>query len=181
MGRTASRRGSAAVSALGFAVLGGAATAVALGLAGALVGFLTLNRPPARIYLGDAGAYLVGTTLAVLPALTDDPGRWSVWWAVPLLVAVPVADTAIAITRRLRSHQPILLGDRSHVYDQLVDRGMSISASTTTGICLQVLFTLFGLGATQLASGAALAVTIGVMLVAAWVATRSGFLGTPSG
>ena len=133
--------GVGAVSALGFAVLGGAATPVGLALAGALVGFLTLNRPPARIYLGDAGAYLVGTTLAVLPALTGDPSRWSVWWAVPLLVAVPVADTAIAITCRLRSHQPVLLGDRSHVYDQLVDRGMSIGASTTTGIVLQVMFT----------------------------------------
>ncbi len=172
--------GVGAVSALGFAVLGGAATPVGLALAGALVGFLTLNRPPARIYLGDAGAYLVGTTLAVLPALTGDPGRWSVWWAVPLLVAVPVADTAIAITRRLRSHQPVLLGDRSHVYDQLVDRGMSIGASTTTGIVLQVMFTLVGLGATRLVPAATLAVTLGVALVAAGIATRSGLLGAPS-
>ena len=36
---------------------------------------------------------------------------------------LPVADTAIAILRRLRAHRPLLQGDRSHVYDQLVDRG----------------------------------------------------------
>ncbi len=172
--------GVGAVSALGFATLGGSATPVGLALAGALVGFLTLNRPPARIYLGDAGAYLVGTTLALLPALTHDPGRWSVWWAVPLIVAVPVGDTAIAITRRLRTHQPVLLGDRSHVYDQLVDRGMSIGASTATGVVLQMLFTLIGIAATHLAPAPALAVTLGTGLVAAGVATRSGLLGIPA-
>ena len=98
-----------------FTTLGGAATPVGLGLSGALLGFLVLNRPPARIYLGDAGAYLVGTTIAVLPALTRDASsNWSLWWAVPLLVAVPVVDTAIAILRRLRAHRPLLSGDRSH-------------------------------------------------------------------
>ena len=38
----------------------------ALGLAGALLGFIVWNKPPARIYLGDAGAYLLGTWLALL-------------------------------------------------------------------------------------------------------------------
>ena len=127
--------GVGVVICAGFATLGGAATPVGLGLAGALLGFLVLNRPPARIYLGDAGAYLVGTTIALLPALTRHASsHWSMWWAVPLLVAVPVADTAIAILRRLRAHRPLLSGDRSHVYDQLVDRGMSIRQSTLVSV-----------------------------------------------
>ena len=40
------------------------AEALALGC----VGFLTLNRPPASVYLGDGGAYLIGTSLALLLA-----------------------------------------------------------------------------------------------------------------
>ena len=63
--------GACLVSAAAFAILGGDATAVGLALAGALAAFLVFNAPPARMYLGDGGAYLLGTVLATLPALTD--------------------------------------------------------------------------------------------------------------
>src|SRR2546430_13393400 len=57
------------ISALGFAlVLAGELWVLALALAGGLAGFLVWNRPPARIYLGDGGSYLVRTTLALLLA-----------------------------------------------------------------------------------------------------------------
>ena len=52
--------GCGLVSALGIAVLDDGARVPALALAGGLAGFLVFNRPPARIYLGDAGAYLIG-------------------------------------------------------------------------------------------------------------------------
>ncbi len=173
--------GVGVVIGVAFAFLGGAATPVGLGLAGALLGFLVLNRPPARIYLGDAGAYFVGTTVALLPALTRHAGtRWSIWWAVPLLVAVPVADTAIAILRRLRAHRPLLSGDRSHVYDQMVDRGSSIGRSTAVCVAAQVLLGAIGLAATQAVPGAALAITVGTAFVVALVVGRAGFLTTAS-
>ena len=127
------------VIAGGFALLGGDAPPVAAALAGALAGFLVFNRPPARIYLGDAGAYFLGTTFAMLPALTADATTsWSVWWAVPLLVGVPVIDTAVAIVRRARARQPLFQGDRSHLYDQLVDRGLSVRDSTIVGVAVLV-------------------------------------------
>ena len=92
--------------------------------AGALVGFLLWNRPPARIYLGDAGSYLVGTALAILLALTaTEHGTEAPTAGALLFVAVPVADTTVAIVRRWRAGQPLRQGDRGHVYDQLVDRG----------------------------------------------------------
>ncbi len=169
--------GVGVVICVAFATLGGAATPVGLGLAGALLGFLVLNRPPARIYLGDAGAYLVGTTLAVLPALTrDGSSHWSIWWAVPLLVAVPVADTAIAILRRVRAHRPLLSGDRSHVYDQLVDRGMSIRQSTLVCVGVQVLAAAVGLGAARSDPVVALGITLGTAAVLAAIAWRAGLL-----
>ena len=169
--------GAGIVIAAGLAVLGGAATPIALGLAGALAGFLVFNRPPARIYLGDAGAYFVGTTIALLPALTRDAGTtWSIWWAVPLLVGLPVADTAIAIVRRLRSHRPLLQGDRSHVYDQLVDRGLSVGSSTLVGIGVQVVLTGLGLAASQAPPVVAFGVTVATALVLAGIAARAGLL-----
>ncbi len=169
--------GVGAVIAVGFSFLGGAATAVGLGLAGALLGFLLLNRPPARIYLGDAGAYLVGTTIALLPALSEhSTTRWAVWWAVPVLVAMPIADTTIAIVRRRRARRPLLSGDRSHVYDQLVDRGMSVGRSTLVCVGAQLGFTTIGVIATEVSPVTALAVTALVTLVSAFLALRTGLL-----
>ncbi len=169
--------GAGAVIAVGFAFLGGASTAIGLGLAGALLGFLVLNKPPARIYLGDAGAYLIGTTIALLPALSPASiMHWSTWWAVPLLVAMPIADTTIAIARRLRARRPLLSGDRSHVYDQLVDRGMSVGQSTLACVGAQLVITVLGVLATHAAPLGALAITFLVSLATAGVALRAGLL-----
>ena len=169
--------GTVAVIAVGFALLGGAATTVGLALAGALCGFLVFNRPPARIYLGDAGAYFLGTMCALLPSLTEHAAsRWSVWWAVPLLVAVPVVDTAVAILRRLRAHQPLLVGDRSHVYDQLVDRGFTVGRSTAIGITAQVIASALGLLAARSHPGIALAIVVTTAGVVAVAILRAGFL-----
>ena len=169
--------GVGVVIAVGFSLLGGAATAVGLGLAGALLGFLLLNRPPARIYLGDAGAYLVGTTIALLPALSrHSTTRWSMWWAVPMLVAMPIADTTIAIVRRLRARRPLLSGDRSHVYDQLVDRGTSSGRSTVLCVGAQLVFTTIGVAATQVSPVAALTITVLVAVATAVAAWRAGLL-----
>ena len=69
----------------------GSGRQLAMALAAALVAFLVYNRPPARIYLGDGGAYLLGTALdraagrGVGPARAR-PGsgwrRWP-WWPCP--------------------------------------------------------------------------------------------------
>lgn len=170
--------GVGVVICIAYAALGGAATPVALGMAGALIAFLRLNWSPARIYLGDAGSYLCGTTLAMMPALTQHSSTsWSIWWSVPLFFAVPATDTAIAIIRRVRLGRSILRGDRSHVYDQLVDRGMSVKNSARIGICLQVVFTGFGLIATQTPPTVALAITVVCAIAIAIASWRAGFVG----
>ncbi len=117
--------GVVAVGAGAFAwMLGGDGRALALGLAFGLAGFLVYNRPPARIYLGDGGAYLLGTALTVLLASAWAPGvRASVGMAGLVLVAVPAAEVLFAVIRRLRSRRSLVLGDRGHPYDRLVARG----------------------------------------------------------
>jgi UDP-GlcNAc:undecaprenyl-phosphate GlcNAc-1-phosphate transferase len=155
-----------ALGALGFSVvLDGDARVTAMALAGALLGFLAWNRPPARIYLGDAGSYLVGTGLALLLVLTatSDEGTATTAGAL-LFVAVPVADTTIAIVRRRRAGRPLFQGDRGHVYDQLVDRGWSSQMSTLACAASQAGFLALGLAASALPNGA------GVALVAVVVA-----------
>jgi UDP-GlcNAc:undecaprenyl-phosphate GlcNAc-1-phosphate transferase len=112
-------------SAAGFAViLTGEARYLAIALCGAVAGFLVFNKPPARIYLGDGGAYVIGTGMAALLASAWGPVRPVPTGVAGLaLVAVPAAELAFAVIRRARSRQSLLLGDRNHPYDQLVRRG----------------------------------------------------------
>jgi UDP-GlcNAc:undecaprenyl-phosphate/decaprenyl-phosphate GlcNAc-1-phosphate transferase len=159
--------------AVGFCwILGGDGRALALALAGALTGFLVWNRPPARIYLGDGGAYLLGTTLAVLLAsswIPDGPIGRPV--AALLLVAVPIVDTGVAVLRRLRSGAPLFEGDRGHVYDQLVDRGLPAPMAVVCCVGAQAVLVATGTLATRLDTPGALLVTgLGVVGVVAVVA-----------
>lgn len=173
--------GVAAVAATGFALLGPGPRPLALALLGALLGFLLYNRPPARIYLGDAGAYLVGTALALLCATSLDAApRAATWAALPLLVAVPVTDTAVAILRRRLAGRPLFTGDRSHLYDQLVDRGTTRPGAVLALVAVQVVLTGLGLVAARLPGPLAwtvLLVTAGILAV---LVVGRGFL-TPDG
>jgi UDP-GlcNAc:undecaprenyl-phosphate GlcNAc-1-phosphate transferase len=153
------------MSALGFAyALEGEFRVLALALAGSLAGFLVWNHPPARIYLGDGGSYLVGTALALLLAESLNDGESiAVASGAVLFVAVPLADISVAIVRRLRARRPLFYGDRGHLYDQLVDRGWSPVA--TVGACTLAQALLVGVGVGIAGLPAALAVAVAVAFV----------------
>jgi UDP-GlcNAc:undecaprenyl-phosphate GlcNAc-1-phosphate transferase len=163
--------GTAIASGAGFAfVLGGDYRVVASALAAALCGFLLWNRPPASIYLGDAGSYLIGAALAVLATSTiGSSGSASTAAAAALLVGVPVADTSIAVIRRWRAKRPLFKGDRGHVYDQLVDRKWSPERATVACITAQALLAFVAVGVAHLPSGTAVAVSLAtIVVVAVW-------------
>ncbi len=124
--------GTVAVSLVGFAALlhlSGKSEYVLLALAvlGALVGFLLFNFNPARIFMGDNGSTFLGYVLAVL-AMNVAARPWDLrsLAVALLLIGLPIVDTAVAIGRRALEGRPIFLGDRSHIYDQLVDHGFSV-------------------------------------------------------
>src|SRR5439155_4394458 len=138
--------GVTVAAAAGFyIVLAGAAATLALELAGAVAGFLVWNAPPARVYLGDAGSYLIGTALAML-FLAATQRRAEVVSGAFLFLGVPVADMVVAVVRRLRARQPLLRGDRGHVYDQLVDRGLPAPAAVIACVAAQGVLTAAGVG-----------------------------------
>jgi UDP-N-acetylmuramyl pentapeptide phosphotransferase/UDP-N-acetylglucosamine-1-phosphate transferase len=160
----------AALGALGsFVVLSGWGATVAIALIGALAGFLVWNAPPAKVHLGDSGSYLIGTTLALL-FLAAAPGDAPAVSAAFLFVGVPVADSAVAIVRRLRAHRPLMQGDRGHVYDQLVDRGWSAGGAVVACAAAQAMLTAIGIAVSNLDGGAAIAVTAVTITVVATLA-----------
>lgn len=91
---------------------------VALALAGSFIGFLFLNKYPARIFLGEGGSLFSGFILGSLAIMTGAK------IAVTLMVlALPLIDLAAVIIKRLMKKKSIFSGDRLHLHYLLVDRG----------------------------------------------------------
>lgn len=89
---------------------------------GALLGFLPFNFPPARIFLGDAGALFIGYALALL-SIQGYRKAALLTFVVPLLaLAVPLLDTALSIQRRLRSGRGVFSADKMHMHHVLLAR-----------------------------------------------------------
>jgi UDP-GlcNAc:undecaprenyl-phosphate/decaprenyl-phosphate GlcNAc-1-phosphate transferase len=98
--------------------------AVALG--GALLGFLLFNFPSGKLFLGDAGAYLVGFCLAWMAVHVVASSRETTPWAVLLVFFWPVADTFFAIARRRRKGTTAAQADRLHAHHVMM-RGIEIT------------------------------------------------------
>jgi UDP-GlcNAc:undecaprenyl-phosphate GlcNAc-1-phosphate transferase len=110
------------------ALLGGhwAAACVGAALAGALVGFLCYNFPPASVFLGDAGSMLVGLVVGVLGIESSLKGPATLALAAPLAVlTIPFLDTLAAVVRRKLTGRSIYDTDRGHLHHCLLRRGLS--------------------------------------------------------
>lgn len=92
-----------------------ALAALALSLAGALIGFVVFNFAPASIYLGDAGALTVGITLGALALALPMTERSEAGFLAPVaLLLVPLADTAYVTVLRARAGKPFWYGSPDH-------------------------------------------------------------------
>lgn len=109
-------------------------------LAGSLAGFLVHNRPPARLFMGDAGSNFLGFFLAAMtvagtftrPYDRDHPtSPYSV--LTPLLVmAVPIYDMLSVIIIRIREGRSPFQADRRHFSHRLVERGLTPPQAVAT-------------------------------------------------
>jgi UDP-GlcNAc:undecaprenyl-phosphate GlcNAc-1-phosphate transferase len=115
---------------------GSAAALLSAIAAGVAVGFLPWNFHPARIFMGDSGAMLLGTLLAVAtisgvgrnpyPPTGGDLAVILIPLFVPLLVlAIPFLDVCFAIVRRVRRGRRITHADKEHIHHRLLDIGHS--------------------------------------------------------
>jgi UDP-GlcNAc:undecaprenyl-phosphate/decaprenyl-phosphate GlcNAc-1-phosphate transferase len=100
-------------------------------LAGALLGFLRWNFNPARIFLGDSGAYLTGFILGAVSITGVIKGAAAATLIVPTFLLVllifffPILDTAWAIIRRLAQGKSIFTPDSEHIHHRLLQIGLS--------------------------------------------------------
>lgn len=104
-------------------------------LVGALGGFLWHNRPPARLFMGDAGSYFLGYLLAVatmMATFTGDKLPTHGLLAPLLVLAVPLYDTLTVVLIRLRAGRSPFGGDKSHFSHRLVELGMTKGQAVLT-------------------------------------------------
>src|SRR6478609_11957614 len=93
---------------------------------GACLGFLRHNFYPARIFMGDSGALLLGFTLGALAIQGLLKTAAVATLLFPLLVlAVPIIDTSFVVAKRLKYRQPVYGADRSHLHHRFVNIGFS--------------------------------------------------------
>jgi UDP-GlcNAc:undecaprenyl-phosphate GlcNAc-1-phosphate transferase len=106
---------------------------IAVVVLGMCLGFLPWNIHPAKIFMGDGGALLLGLLMAastmVVGGRTDQPfsGQTFFFFApvfIPLVIlGVPIFDTAWAIVRRARTRTGLATADKDHLHHRLMRLG----------------------------------------------------------
>jgi UDP-GlcNAc:undecaprenyl-phosphate GlcNAc-1-phosphate transferase len=111
------------------------ATLLTAALCGALIGFLPVNWHPAKMFMGDSGALVIGLVLAAstisvtgqVDPTRIDPGQLVpafIPLALPLAVlVVPLVDFVLAVSRRIINGRSPFSADRKHLHHRLLDMG----------------------------------------------------------
>jgi UDP-GlcNAc:undecaprenyl-phosphate GlcNAc-1-phosphate transferase len=119
-------------------------------LAGACIGFLPYNRNPAKIFMGDTGALLLGYVLATVSIIGLFKLYAVISFVIPfLVVGLPLFDTAFAFLRRILSGRSPMSPDRGHFHHRLIDMGfnqkqavaIAYAISGILGLCAVVIAT----------------------------------------
>lgn len=138
---------------------------------GATFGFLRYNLPPARVYLGDSGAYLLGFQIGLFSIIGSHKGSLFAALLAPLVaLALPITDALLAILRRGLRGLPLFRPDRRHLHHRLGAMGLSPLQALRWCYGLSLLFCGFAFllneGWVQLAT--VLAGVVAVLLICGW-------------
>ena len=160
----------------GFAYIGNhSATFVSFALMGAIIGFLSFNVSPAKIFMGDSGALVIGFTISILSILFvnsytvhgENDLPWIIHTQKGAIVAtlavlfIPVFDSfRVFLTRMVKGRHPFL-ADRTHIHHFLLDIGFSHSHTVSTLITANLLIITIALYVQDLNIN----VSIGILLL----------------
>ena len=118
---------------------------ISLAVLAAILGFLIFNFPPAKIFMGDSGAYFLGFVLAVLAMVFSRSFDLKSLIGPIFIIGLPIFDTAQVILTRFLQKQSIFLGTRNHFYDILhFKRKIPIRETVLICYCIQAIFVMLG-------------------------------------
>jgi UDP-GlcNAc:undecaprenyl-phosphate GlcNAc-1-phosphate transferase len=133
-------------------------------LCGACIGFLPYNANPAKIFMGDTGAYLLGYVLATASIMGLFKFYAIISFAVPFLViGLPLFDTAFAVLRRVSKGQHPMHRDRGHFHHRLIDVGLSQKQAVAV---LYIISGILGLAAVVITTSGEMRAMILVLTIA---------------
>jgi UDP-GlcNAc:undecaprenyl-phosphate/decaprenyl-phosphate GlcNAc-1-phosphate transferase len=142
--------GGVAISSIGFIILALFAgnffiLYLPIILLGALSGFLFFNFPPAKIFMGDSGAYFLGFMMAVTASFySRDYSLLSIIGPI-LIIGLPFFEGIFSNIRRFMGKKSIFLGDREHFYDKLLRRGLSTKKVLCISYFIQLILAIIGI------------------------------------
>jgi UDP-GlcNAc:undecaprenyl-phosphate GlcNAc-1-phosphate transferase len=157
---------------------------VAAAIAGACFGFLPFNFNPAKIFMGDSGALLLGFVLATVSITGLFKFYAIVSFAVPFFViGLPLIDAIIAIIRRVSKGQNPMSPDKKHLHHRLLEIGLTQKQAV---VIMYVVSTVLGLIAVVMTTSGEvrallLVVSIITCLVLAYIIRKIALLRTIRG
>jgi UDP-GlcNAc:undecaprenyl-phosphate/decaprenyl-phosphate GlcNAc-1-phosphate transferase len=170
--------GVSGIAAVAFCAIGawqgrGLDSVLTAALAGACLGFLPFNFPPARIFLGDAGTLLLGFLLSVSAIGLDLPGYPAINRVTvgALVLWVPLFDMTLVVWSRRRAGRPIFRGGTDHSSHRLLRAGATHAGATVASYAAAA---LAGLAAAAVLLTHSLLAGVSAALAAAWVSIRLG-------
>ena len=139
--------------------------ALALAVAGAMLGFAPFNRPVAKLFLGDVGSLPLGLLLFWLLTRLAANGHLAAALLLPLYY---LADATVTLVRRLVRGENILRAHRTHFYQRATDLGFSVTDIVTRVLAVNLVLGALAVGSVAASSAAvsAAALALGTALVA---------------
>ncbi|MCD8904615.1 undecaprenyl/decaprenyl-phosphate alpha-N-acetylglucosaminyl 1-phosphate transferase [Staphylococcus chromogenes] len=111
-------------------------------LIGSLLGFLVFNFHPAKIFLGDSGALLLGFIIGFLSLLGFKNITFISLFFPIVILAVPFIDTLFAMIRRVKRGQHIMQADKSHLHHKLLDLGYTHRQTVILIYAMAIMFSV---------------------------------------
>ena len=122
----------------------GANIVLCMAVLGAVLGFLIYNFNPASIFLGDTGSLLLGYLCIVMVLMLGERGQTHLVIAGLIVFALPIMDTALAITRRKMAGKPISEPDANHIHHLLMRKYGSVKKAVFVLYSISALFAIVG-------------------------------------
>lgn len=145
-------------------------------LSGSILGFLPYNFNPAKIFMGDTGAQLLGFLLAAISIEGTIKSAAAFAIAVPILaLGIPIYDTLFAVIRRKINGKPIMQADRGHLHHRLLDMGLTQRQAVLVMYLISAILGSIAIIAMQISNQRAYFTLALVMVLLVLVAWKCGF------
>lgn len=136
--------------------IGGLDITISILMAGATLGFLVFNFPPAKIFMGDTGSQFLGFIIAIISLLGFKNVTFNSLVVPIIILAIPIFDTLFAILRRFLKGESIGTPDKEHFHHQLLKMKFSTKITVLIIYIIDIAFAttsiLITLGDNKIAS-----------------------------